>query len=52
MALLCDPEMMYPRILSWLSQAVIVQKVQLRSASSAPLWNPGAFRTCLSERVV
>jgi hypothetical protein len=36
MALLCEPVVMYSRILSWLSQPVIVQNVQLRSANTAP----------------
>ncbi len=37
MTFLCEPEIMYSRMLSWESHAVMVQKVQLRSASSAPL---------------
>src|SRR5271165_2588209 len=43
---------MYCRILSWSSHAVIVQKVQLRSGSSAPVRNPGARFTCFDERQV
>jgi hypothetical protein len=45
----CAPAVIYARICSWLSQAVIVQKVQLLSASSAPVLNPGAFLTCRNE---
>jgi hypothetical protein len=30
----------------------MVQNVQLRSGSSDPPWNPGAFFTCASERTV
>jgi hypothetical protein len=51
-AALCDPDNMNCRILSSLSQSVIVQKVHLLSGRSAPVWNPRARFICLSDRHV
>jgi len=52
MAALCAPEIMNWRMLSSLSQAVMVQKVKCLSGRSAPARNPGARRTWRIERVV
>jgi len=41
---------MYPRMASWLSHTVIVQKVRSRSGSNAPCRNPGARFTCAFDR--
>ena len=52
MAVRCEPSVMYRRMLSGRSQVVMVQKVRRRSAKIDPPRNPGACRTCLSERRV
>lgn len=52
MAVLCGPDIMNCRIISCESQDVMVQKVQARSASRAPVRKPGADFTCSRDRVV